>query len=178
MGVEYSRYLAYNVKTKREWWHMTEKQTRQLTPKQNAGQVVTFALFSISAGVLQFLSFTALHELTALPYWPAYLIALFLSVVYNFTVNRHFTFKSVANIPLAMLKVVGYYLIFTPASTWWGHALTRFGWNEYVVLLGTMVINFVTEFLFCRFVVYRKTINTNKLAQRDREKSGLGEESQ
>ena len=33
------------------------------------------------------------------------------------------------------------------------------------VLFGTMVINFVTEFSFCR----RKTINTNKLAERDRE---------
>lgn len=147
---------------------MTEKSAVELTPKQNAFQFFKFTLFSISAGAIQFLSFTALNELTSLPYWPAYLIALFLSVVYNFTLNRHFTFKSMANIPLAMMKVVGYYLVFTPVSTWWGDALTGIGWNEYIVLLGTMVINFVTEFLFCRFVVYRKTLNTNKLAERDR----------
>lgn len=60
-----------------------------------------------------------------------------------------------------MLKVFGYYLIFTPLSTWWGDALTKnAGWNEYLVLAGTMVINFVTEYLFCRFVVYRNSINS------------------
>ncbi len=156
---------------------MTEKRSGDLTPKQNAVQFFKFTLFSISAGVIQVLSFTALNELTELPYWPEYLTALILSVIYNFTVNRHFTFKSVANIPLAMLKVIGYYLVFTPLSTWWGDALTGIGWNYYVVLLGTMVINFVTEFLFCRFVVYRNTINTNKLAEKQRNKMHVCEDS-
>ena len=152
---------------------MTDKRTEDLTAKQNAVQFFKFMLFSLSAGVIQVLSFTALNELTSLPYWPEYLIALTLSVIYNFTVNRRFTFKSVANIPLAMMKIIGYYLIFTPLSTWWGNTLTGNGWNYYVVLLGTMVINFVTEFLVCRFVVYRKTINTNQQAERDREKARL-----
>ncbi len=148
---------------------MTEKPAGELTTRQNVVQFFKFTLFSISAGGIQILSFTALDKLTGLPYWPKYLAALVLSVVYNFTVNRHFTFKSAANIPRAMTKVVLYYLVFTPASTWWGDTLTGLGWNEYLVLFGTMVINFVTEFSFCRFVVYRKTINTNKLAERDRE---------
>jgi len=140
-----------------------------LSTKQNAIQFFKFTLFSISAGVVQTVSFTLLNELTSFPYWPSYLIALILSVLYNFTVNRRFTFKSVANIPVAMLKITAYYCVFTPLSTWWGDYLTNHGWNDYVVLGGTMLINFITEFLVCRFVVYRNSINTNKLAQKDRE---------
>lgn len=145
----------------------TMKQTGQtLGAKQNAVQFFKFALFSATAGIVQAVSFTLLFELTGLRYWPCYLVALILSVVYNFTVNRRFTFKSAANIPKAMSKVFGYYLVFTPLSTWWGDRLTELGWNEYIVLGGTMLINFITEFLFCRFVVYRKTINTNSLARK------------
>ena len=141
--------------------------------RKNAIQFVKFGLFSISAGVIQVLSFTLLSLL--LPdsgwYWIKYITALVLSVVYNFTLNRQFTFKSVANYPLAMLKVAGYYVVFTPLSTWWGDALAKVGWNQYVVLVGTMAVNFVTEFLFQRFVVFRKTIDTNKLAQRQSEQA-------
>jgi putative flippase GtrA len=156
---------------------MAEKPTHTLTARQYAVQFVKFALFSVSAGVIQIACFTALDQLTPLGYWPKYLAALVLSVVYNFTLNRQFTFKSVANFPLAMMKVIGYYIVFTPASTWWGDALTAAGWNEYLVLIGTMVINFVTEFLFDRFVVFRKTIDTNNLAQRQREKAVLKTET-
>ncbi|HEY5466268.1 MAG TPA: GtrA family protein, partial [Clostridia bacterium] len=123
-------------------------------------------LFSCTAGIVQVISFTILNETTDLPYWPAYLIALVLSVLYNFTINRRFTFKSSNNVPLAMLKVACYYAVFTPMSTWWGARLTDIGWNEYIVLIGTMLVNFVTEFLFWRFVVFGKTINTNKLAKK------------
>lgn len=98
-------------------------------------------------------------------YWPAYLIALLVSVLYNFTLNRRFTFKSAANIPIAMIKVLMYYAVFTPLSTWWGDALTAIGWNDYIVLAGTMIINFVTEFLYCRFFVYRNSIYTNDLSK-------------
>ena len=120
----------------------------------------TSPLFSISAGIIQIGSFTLLNEVAHLPYWPAYLISLVLSVLYNFTLNRRFTFQSVANVPIAMAKVVAYYGVFTPLSTWWGDALTGIGWNEYLVLVGTMLINVSTEYLFCRFVVYRKSMNT------------------
>lgn len=126
----------------------------------SAWQFIKFTLFSISAGVIQTLSFTLLNELTGFPYWPSYLIALILSVVWNFTLNRRFTFHSAANVPKAMTLVFLYYLVFTPLSTWWGSALTNGGWNEYIVLGGTMIINFVTEFLYQRFVVFRHTIDT------------------
>jgi putative flippase GtrA len=138
-----------------------------LTKKQTIIQIIKFTLFSVSAGVIQLLSFTLLNELAALPYWPSYLTALVLSVLYNFTLNRHFTFKSASNVPVAMLKVAIFYLVFTPLSTWWGDALTGAGWNDYVVLLGTMLINLVTEYLFCRFVVYRHSMNTNRLATKE-----------
>ena len=145
---------------------MTETNDKpQLSPAQRAWQFLKFALFSISAGIIQALSFTLLNETTGFPYWPSYLIALTLSVVWNFTFNRRYTFKSAANYPKAMSLVLLYYLAFTPLSTWWGDALTGIGWNEYIVLGGTMLINFVTEFLFQSLVVFRKTINTNSLAK-------------
>ncbi|MDD4839360.1 MAG: GtrA family protein [Clostridia bacterium] len=125
-------------------------------------RAIKFTLFSASAGVIQFVSFTLLNEFAHLKYWPAYLIALTLSVLWNFTINRKFTFKSANNVALAMLKVIGYYCLFTPLSTWWGDALTKIGWNEYFVLAFTMLINLITEFLFTRFVVYGKSVDTKK----------------
>jgi putative flippase GtrA len=140
----------------------TNGRNTKLTNGENIIQAVKFGLFSLSAGIIQFASFTLLNELTNLKYWPSYLTALALSVIYNFTVNRKFTFKSAANVPIAMLKVFGYYCVFTPLSTWWGDRLTDdIGLNYYLVLIGTMIINLVTEFLFCRFVVYRNSINTS-----------------
>ncbi len=146
---------------------MALEQKMAPTRRQILEQSVKFVLFSASAGVIQIITFTLLNEIAHLRYWPAYLIALILSVLYNFTVNRRFTFKSANNIPLAMLKVAGYYCVFTPLSTWWGDRLTGAGWNEYVVLIGTMLINFVTEFLFWRFIVFGKTIDTNELAKKN-----------
>jgi len=143
----------------------------QVSKKENLIQVVKFVLFSASAGIIQALTFTLLNELLQLPYWPCYLIALTLSVLWNFTLNREFTFKSATNVPKAMLKIAIYYAIFTPLSTWWGDALTNMGWNEYIVLFGTMLINMATEFLVCRFIVYRDSMNTNQRAQRSAEKA-------
>ncbi|MDR1929202.1 MAG: GtrA family protein [Treponema sp.] len=143
--------------------------TEEMSAKQTAWQAVKFTLFSTSAGAIEFLSFTLLNELTGFPYWPSYLIALTLSVLYNFTVNRRFTFKSAANVPIAMLKVLGFYLVFTPLSTWAGHTAEGNGANEYIVLGITMICNLLLEYLFCRFVVYRGTINTNDLAKKDKE---------
>ncbi len=141
------------------------KNTAKLSAGQRAWQFLKFTLFSISAGLIQAISFTLLNETTGFPYWPSYLIALTLSVVWNFTFNRRYTFKSTVNIPKAMSLVLMYYAVFTPLSTWWGDALTNIGWNEYLVLGGTMVINFVSEFLFQSLVVFRKTMNTNALAR-------------
>lgn len=133
--------------------------------KKELWRSIKFVLFSVSAGVIQTVSFTLLNELLYLDYWVSYLIALILSVVWNFTLNRKFTFHSAANVPVAMLKVAGFYAVFTPLSTWWTAALTGAGWNEYLVLALTMIINFVTEYLFQRFVVFRGSIDTAELSK-------------
>lgn len=130
--------------------------------KSDALQAVKFALFSASAGIIEVAAFTLLNEVAKLPYWPAYLIALVMSVLWNFTFNRRFTFKSAANIPIAMAKVAGFYLVFTPLSTWLGNMAESKGINEYIVLAVTMLANFVLEYLFCKFVVYRGQENTRE----------------
>ena len=113
-------------------------------------RTLKFVLFSISAGLIQILAEVLLLEVFHLTPWISYLAALVLSVLWNFTLNRKFTFQSAANIPIAMLKVAGFYVVFTPLSTWWTAVLTGPGflWNEYLVLICTMLINFVLEYLF------------------------------
>ena len=124
-----------------------------------------FLLFSCSAGVIQFSTFTLFFEVFHLQEWLSYLISLALSVIFNFTVNRKFTFKSAKNVPLAMFQITVYYLIFTTISTWWVDALTNANWNAYLVEIGTMVINLITEFSVYRFIVFRKDMYTNKEGQ-------------
>ena len=125
-------------------------------------RVLKFTLFSISAGLIEIGSFTLFNELLHWPYWVSYLIALVLSVLWNFTLNRKFTFQSAANVPVAMLKVFAYYCVFTPLSTLNENFLTGLGWNEYLVTAINMVINFVTEFLYQRFFVFRNSIDSAK----------------
>ena len=131
-------------------------------PKGEFWRVVKFVLFSISAGVIQMASFALLNELSGWSYWPCYLISLVLSVVWNFTLNRKFTIKSAANVPAAMAKVLAYYAVFTPLSTLLGNYLAEtLLWNEYLVTGINMVLNLGTEYLFQRFVVYGKNVDTN-----------------
>lgn len=130
--------------------------------KKELIRTLKFTLIAASAGIIQIGTFTLLNEILKLPYWTSYLIALVLSVVYNFTFNRKFTFKSAANVPKAMLLVFLYYLVFTPTTTYLEHVLTmKAGWNEYLVTVINMLLNFVTEFLYQRFVVFRKSLDTN-----------------
>lgn len=141
----------------------------------NVLQAIKFALFSASAGIIQVGAFTLLNEvivpnlnirnesllkILSAEYGVCYLIALVLSVLWNFTFNRRYTFRSAANVPIAMAKIAGFYLIFTPVSTILGELATGKGINEYIVLALTMASNFVLEFLFCKFVVYRNQENT------------------
>lgn len=159
---------------------MAEQQNK----KQSVWQFVKFALFSASAGVIQVLSFTLMNEVVIkLPfiqnamasnetfakimqneYGPIYLIALLLSVMWNFTFNRKFTFKSAANVPIAMLKVLAFYAVFTPISTLLGNYFTAkfadVGAINYIVLGCTMAVNLTTEFLYDKFVVFKNTENT------------------
>jgi len=127
----------------------------------------TFVAFSIGAGIIELISFTALNEGTSLNYWASYTIALVLSVLYNFTVNRRYTFRSVNNIPKAMTLVFAFYCVFAPYSIWLTDRLTDgslFGtgmfWNEYYVLLFIMVQNLIFEFIWWRLVVFKNSINT------------------
>ena len=128
--------------------------------KQELIRAIKFTLFSASAAIIQVAAFALLNEVLHWNYWACYLIALVLSVLFNFTANRKYTFRSANNVPKAMLKVLGYYLVFTPLSTWGGNWLNGIGWNEYLVLAISMITNFVCEFLYQRFVVFGASIDT------------------
>ena len=121
--------------------------------KKQILQAVKFTLFSISAGIIQVGSF-AILEIFIKTYWIPYLISLLLSIVWNFTLNRKFTFKSAANVPVAMAKVLGFYAVFTPLSAWLGNVAEGAGIDDFLILAITMLANFVLEFLFCKFVVF------------------------
>ena len=158
--------------------------------KKEALRALKFTLFSISAGVIEVLSFTVLNLFIQWPedavplmnrlltrigvtdlkdYGPNYFIALALSVVWNFTVNRRCTFKCAAHVPVAMLKVLLFYVVFTPLSIWWGVVLTnRYGWNEFLVLGLTMLVNVVPDFLYQRFFVFGKSIDTSPGAKKEK----------
>ncbi len=123
---------------------------------------IKFAMFSVSAGIIELGSFALLNAVTQWPYWPKYLIALTLSVLWNFTLNRHFTFRSAGNVPVAMMKVALFYVVFTPLSTIIGNYLAEtLGWNELFVTLLNMAVNLVTEYFYDRYFVYGKTVDTN-----------------
>ena len=129
--------------------------------KTESVRAIKFLLFSISAGVVQILSFTLLNEVLHLPYWVSYGISLVLSVVWNFTLNRKFTFRSASNIPVAMLKTLAYYMVFTPISLLLEYWLAdKNGWNEYLVTAINMLINFITEYLWQRFYVFRASVDS------------------
>ena len=150
-----------------------------MTKKDNVLQAIKFVAFSASAGVIQVVVFTLLNELlpqtespNAIAQWffnseygASYLVALVCSVLWNFTFNRKFTFKSATNIPVAMLKVFGFYCVFTPVSVLLGEYVaqnTSWEFAEYAILAVTMLANMTTEFLFCRFFVYKDSMNTAK----------------
>lgn len=158
---------------------MSEKKS-----KKDILQFIKFALFSASAGIIQFGSFTLMKEVIIKlsffqnlmlehagfakimnnEYGPMYLIALILSVIWNFTFNRKFTFKSANNIPIAMLKVLAFYAVFTPISTIAGNYFTaKFAGSvgiDYIVLIVTMLTNMITEFIYDKYVVFRNSEGT------------------
>jgi len=129
--------------------------------KKELFRTIKFTLFSISAGIIEIGLFSLLNEFTNLKYSICYLTALVASVVWNFTLNREYTFKSTANVPVAMTKIFIFYLIFTPTSTLFGDYLVKtLGWNEYLVTGINMLCNFVLEYLYDRYFVFRGTIDT------------------
>lgn len=146
---------------------LTRKEARKKMKNKEVMRAVKFGLFSVSAGVIEIAAFTLLNEVANWPYWPCYLIALVLSVLWNFTLNRKFTFRSANNVPVAMLKVAAYYAVFTPLTTLGGNFLAEtLGWNEYLVTILNMALNFVTEFLYDKYVVFKDSIDTNDIAKK------------
>ena len=157
----------------------TRNPEQETQPKDRSELIRTikFVLFSISAGVIEIGVFTVLYELLHWEYWVAYLFALVLSVVWNFTLNREFTFRSANNVPIAMLKVAAYYAVFTPVTTILGNYLEgTCGWNGMLVTIMNMLLNFVTEYLYDRFVVFGKSIDTNSRAQAQAQSKSEGNE--
>ena len=139
--------------------------------KKEVLRAVKFALVSASAGIVEIVVFTLLNELTNMKYWPCYLIALVASVVWCFTINRRYTFKSAKNVPMAMLLVFVFYVFFTPLSTILGNYLAEtLHWNEYLVTGINMALNLTLEYLYDTFVVYRGEMDNNDIAAREKEK--------
>ncbi len=137
------------------------------TMNKNLWQAVKFTLFSISAGIIQVLSFALLHDVLGLEsYWMSHVPSLVLSVIWNFTFNRRYTFRSDAPLVRSMLLVALFYLVFTPASAWWGTLLERAGVHAWLIEAINLLANFVLEFLYQRFVVYRGRIDTNDIARK------------
>lgn len=158
--------------------NLPEENKSKPTKKQQFIQLLKFTGFSISAGVIQFVTTGLLSTWTGLMpegsgyYWIAYLIGLILSVIWNFTFNRKFTFKAANNVPLAMGLVVVYYCMFAPLSTFGANAIVGAwknaagdGWNqnyEMVITASMMLINFATEFLWDKFIVFNAKV-TDKI---------------
>lgn len=153
----------------------------QKDSKKELGRVIKFVLFSISAGVIEIVAETLLEKLFPwervtgngqLKYWVSYLIALILSVIWNFTFNRKFTFKSAANVPVAMLKVFAFYLVFTPLTTLLQKFLCGFDWGVLdgakgqITTVINMIINLTTEYVYDRFFVFKDSLDTNNSAKK------------
>ena len=142
---------------------MTQKKNREFW------RIVKFVLFSASAGIIEMGVFALLNEWIRWSYWPCYLIALTVSVVWNFTLNRRFTFRSASNVPRAMALVLLFYCVFTPVTTLLGNYLEEtLLWNEYLVTGINMLLNITTEYLYDRFVVFRKSLDTNTPVQKQK----------
>ena len=139
-------------------------------------RAVKFTLISISAGLVEIVSFSIL-ELFSLPFWVNNLISLILSVLWNFTINRRYTFRSASNIPLAMFEVACFYAVFAPLTTIGGNYLTdTLGWNDFLVKAINMLLNITLEFFYLRFFVFRNSIDTNSVAKKSEERQKLKEE--
>lgn len=124
-------------------------------------RAIKFTFFSISAGLIQIGSFEVMDKLLQWRYWPSYLISLLLSIIWNFTLNRKFTFQSASNVPVAMIKVLLFYAVFTPLSTLGGdYLVSSLSWNADLVLIISMLLNFVLEFLYQRFFVFRDSLDS------------------
>ncbi len=142
---------------------MKSERSTFIKNKKELLRAIKFTLFSASAGIIELGLFTTLDNFTNFNYWACYLIALIASIIWNFTLNRNFTFKSSTNVPIAMLKVLLFYAVFTPTSTIFGNYLVEsLRWNGVIVTIINMILNFVLEFLYDRFYVFENSIDTKE----------------
>lgn len=128
--------------------------------KKEFFRALKFTLLSISAGIIQIALFALLNELLKFDYWVSYITSLLASIIWNFTINRKVTFKSSNNVTKSMLLVLLFYAVFTPVSTILGDLAENNNVNEYIILAVTMISNFVLEYLYTRFIVYRNSCDT------------------
>ena len=161
------------------------KEKTPLTKEEKRKEIfraIKYALFAASAGLIEYGSFSLLTIIPYLAlkenYWIPATISLVLSVIWNFTFNRRFTFQSANNVPIAMLKTLAYYIVFAPLSIWLAqmYLIDQLGWNEFLVKAVVMLVNFITEFLYQRFFVFGKTLDTNDIAKKHQEKEKTPEE--
>ena len=135
--------------------------TENKKDKKEFLRVIKYALIAASAGIIQELTFQLFQNIIHWPYMVSYVVSLALSVIWNFTINRKYTFKSANNVPIAMLKVAAYYVVFTPISTiLGGYLVDTVGFNATIVQVCTMLINGITEFLYQRFFVFGNSIDS------------------
>src|SRR5690554_2094753 len=123
--------------------------------KKTIVQAIKFTLFSISAGIIQVVSFVILNELLPIitgDYGVNYVVSLLLSIIWNFTFNRKYTFQASNDLKKSMLLVLLFYVVFTPTTAILGAKIEAGGTSEYIVLGVTMVLNFILEFLYTKFV--------------------------
>lgn len=147
-----------------------EKQDEQLRPKQQFFQFLKFLAFSLSAGVIQIVTFELLYTVIGWKsWWATYLISIILSVVWNFTFNRKFTFKAATNVPVSMVLALLFYVPFIPLSVFGGNALEGIGWNGTLVTLMMMVINFLGEFVWDKFIVFNEKVVDKIVKKRKKE---------
>ena len=149
---------------------MSEKKEKKNT--KEVIRALKFALVSASAGIVEAVVFTGMNELGNFPYYVNYLTALIASIIWCYTVNRKYTFKSTKPVKIILLYAAAFYAVFTPATTLLGSWLTgSLGWNEYLATAINMALNLSLEYLYDTFVVYKNEMDNNDVAKKEVEKA-------
>lgn len=156
-------------------------------------QFIKYALCAASAGIIQIVLFSILQAVIPsngktihfivedmdLVTFIATTVALCASILWNFTFNRKFTFKDAGNVPKAMILAFLFYVPFYPFQTWYVHTIK----SLLVEAIGTdgagiiaegtvMIINFALEFMWQKFVVFRKPKDKQENKTEENENSG------
>ena len=122
-------------------------------------QFLQFVVVSLGAGVIEYATFALMTWIV--PDNKTMLVAaevtsVVLSCLFNFTVNRKYTFHSSSNIPLGMLLYGVYYaFLATPAGVWFLLFLTQGGMHELLAKAVKMLVNFIFDYLFCKFILFQ-----------------------